>query len=146
MSQALIEKARAFYLAGNFGDALQVLDIVLAMDPMNAGVWNNRGTALAELKRLEEAQASFARAVALNPSFTAPLLNRANALLALARYDEAANDYEKALALDPSFPYARGNLLHCRLQCCDWRNFEEQKMRLTAELRSAKPVSPLIST
>jgi protein O-GlcNAc transferase len=146
MSETPIEKAGTLYRAGKFADALKALDVAMAIYPENAGLWNNRGAALAELKRLDEAVVSFGRAVSLNPGFPGPLVNRANALLALGRYEEAARDYEKALALGAALPYARGNFLHCRLQCCDWRDFAQERARLVAELRAGLPVtSPLIS-
>src|SRR5258706_14497762 len=119
MSEALIEKARALYRAGKFADGLEVLDVALRTYPENAGLWNTRGAILAELRRLDEAAASFTRAVALDPGYAGGHVNRANALLALGHYEEAARSYERALALDPNIPFARGNFLHCRLQCCD---------------------------
>src|SRR5262245_40340151 len=140
MSAALIDKARTLFRAGQFADALQALDLALESDPQNAGLWNNRGATLAELKRLDEAAASFTRAVALDPGFAGNHLNRANALLALGDYEEAARSYEKALALNPALPFARGNFLHCRLQCCDWRHFAEEKARLIVDLRAGYPV------
>ena len=32
-----------------------------------------------------------------------------------------ADDYARLLDIAPDFPFARGNRLFCRLQCCDWR-------------------------
>jgi protein O-GlcNAc transferase len=146
MSDAPIDKARTLYRAGQFADALEALDLALQADPQNAGLWNNRGTTLAQLKRLDEAAAAFARSVALEPGYAGGHINRANALLSLGDYEEAARSYERALTLNPALPFARGNLLHCRLQCCDWRNFAEERARLIVDLRAGKPVSsPFIS-
>ena len=49
----------------------------------DAGLWNNRGVTLAELKRLEEASASFGRAAALEPNYAGAFCNRANTLILL---------------------------------------------------------------
>src|SRR5580704_10084865 len=145
MSEALTGKARALYRAGKFAEALEILDAAVGIYPDDAGLWNNRGVTLAELRRLDEACASFGRAALLNPNYAGAYFNRANALVVLGRYDEAANDAEKALALDPTIPYARGNLLHCRLQSCDWRNFDAERDRLIVELRAGKrAASPFI--
>ncbi len=74
----------------------------------------NRGIVLAALKRLDEALASYARAIALNPGQAAAYNNRGNTLQALNRPDDALADFDAAIRLDPGFADAfvnRGNTL-----------------------------------
>ena len=75
---------------------------------------NNRGNALQELKRFEEALASYDRALALKPDYAEALNNRGIALQELKRLEEALASYDRALALKPDYAEAlnnRGNAL-----------------------------------
>ena len=70
---------------------------------------------LNELKRLEEALASFDRALALEPHSAIAFYNRGNALGALKRFDEALASYERAIALEPDHADTfnnKGNVLN----------------------------------
>ena len=64
-----------------------------------------RGNALGNLRRLEEALASYDKALAINPAYAEVLNNRGNALIGVKRPDEALARYDKALAINP--PMAR---------------------------------------
>ena len=68
----------------------------------------------AGLKRLDEALASYDKALALKPDYAKAFNNRGNALQDLKRLDEALASYDKALALKPDYAEAlnnRGNAL-----------------------------------
>ena len=70
--------------------------------------------ALHELKRLDEALASYDRALSLRPDHAEALNNRGSALQELKRYDEALASYDRALSLRPDYAEAlnnRGNVL-----------------------------------
>jgi predicted O-linked N-acetylglucosamine transferase (SPINDLY family) len=97
---------------------------------------------LATLKRYEDAEESFRRALALDPNFAGALVNRAHVLMELARYPDAIGDYEKLLRANVWFPYARGNLIRAKLQCCDWHGLAEEWERALGEMRDGKPVIP----
>ena len=51
----------------------------LALKSGHAAAWNNRGSVLAQLKRLDEALASYDRALAIDPDYVTALINRGNA-------------------------------------------------------------------
>jgi Tetratricopeptide repeat/Glycosyltransferase family 9 (heptosyltransferase) len=61
------------------------------------------------LKRLEEALASYDRALAVRPDYVEALGNRGNILAALKRFDEAFESYERTLALRPDYVLALSN-------------------------------------
>jgi len=75
----------------------------------------NRGMTLHQLKRLDEALASYDRALALWPDNAEVLCNRGMTLHQLKRFDEALASYDRALALRADYADAlhnRGTTLH----------------------------------
>ena len=100
----------------------------IAIEPGNAAFHNEHGLALEALGRREEAIGAYDRALALEPGYARVLENRGAAKYELKRYDDALADYERAAALAPG-EYG-GNLLHLRMDLCDWRDFD----RLVADL------------
>src|SRR6516162_785155 len=71
--------------------------------------FNNRGNVLRELKRLEEALASYDKAIALKPDYTEAFNNRGLALQELNLLDDALASYDRALALKPDYADAFTN-------------------------------------
>jgi len=72
---------------------------------------NNIGIVLNDLRRFEEAIATFDRAIAIRPGFAEPMNNKGFSLQKLERYDEATVAHERAIAASPNRPlfhYNRG--------------------------------------
>jgi predicted TPR repeat methyltransferase len=69
-----------------------------------------RGNALEEQGRLEEAMNCYEAAVQVNPRCARAHLNRGNILLASARIEEARDAYQLAVACDPQYAAAHFNL------------------------------------
>ena len=63
-----------------------------------------------DLKRYEEAEAAFRKAIELNPSDAEAYSNLGNLLNDLKRYEEAEAAYRKAIELNPSYAEAYSNL------------------------------------
>ena len=59
----------------------------------------NRGNTLHELKRFEEALASYDRALTVRPDYAEALCNRGVTLHELKRFDEALASYDRALTV-----------------------------------------------
>jgi len=99
---------------GEHAAALRRIDHALTIDPGAAQAHNNRGVVLAELKRLEEALASYNTAIALAPGYVDAIVNRANALRELNRFEQALASCDRAIALRPDLAEAfnsRGSAL-----------------------------------
>jgi tetratricopeptide (TPR) repeat protein len=100
---------------------------------------SNLGTLLQNLKRYEEAEASYRKAIELNPSYAPSYSNLGNLLKDLKRYDEAEASYRKAIELNPLLPeayYNLGNLLK------DLKRYEEAE----ASYRKAIELNPSYAT
>ena len=86
-------------------------DAALRIRPGYAAAHSNRGNALKEAGRLQEALASYEAALRLKPDFAEAHANRGNTLTALGRLDEALASYETALGFKPDHAEAHSNYL-----------------------------------
>src|SRR5262249_6652810 len=93
----------------------QLLAKALKLNPNDPSVLNNHGLALHELKRFDEALASYDRALAMRPDYADALSNRGLTLEELKRFEEALASYDKAIALKPDYAEAFNNRGHSRL-------------------------------
>jgi len=130
-------------------DALASYDRTLALQPDDAEALNNRGNALLELRRPLEALESYQRALARQPQLVDARFNTGVALHDLKRPHDAALAYEQVLQLQPDYPGAIGRLLHTRMLCCDWRDFDALCASVDAGVRrrvqAAEPFGYLAS-
>ena len=69
------------------------------------------GITLHELKRFEEALASYDRALTVRPHFAEALYNRGVTLQELKRFEEALASYDRVLAERPDFAEALSNFV-----------------------------------
>jgi tetratricopeptide (TPR) repeat protein len=86
------------------------IELALAVAPEHPVCHSNRGAALFDLQRLDEAIESFDRAVALKPDYAAAYGNRGAAYSRLRRFEEAEASYRQAIAMAPELADAHGNL------------------------------------
>ena len=88
---------------GNFAAALDVMSRALAVAPQNSQVQllAQRGEALLQLERMDEAVADFDKALAGDPNQVAAWNNRGLALNALKRFDQALDSFDRAIELSP---------------------------------------------
>ncbi len=119
-------------------DGLAGFDRSLQLRPDHADTWSNRAVALTALDRFPEALASCDRALALDARQTDALFNRAGLLERLKCFDEAARAWERVLKAEPTRPYLHGRVLHARLQCCDWHDYEALRSQIEAGIVAGK--------
>jgi Tfp pilus assembly protein PilF len=81
-----------------------------ALDPGRAAILVNLAHCLAELDRLDEAEAVLRQAVALAPEHAEALASLGSVLVRQSRFDKAATACRAALALDPVLVRAHQNL------------------------------------
>ena len=140
-AEAAYSRGNALWELRRLDEAVASYDRALKSKPDHADALNNRGVVLRALKRPDEAVASYDRALKVRPDFAEALGNRGLALADLNRHDRAAEDLARVLAINPAHEFARGAMLHSRMYCCDWRDFDRELARLEAEVRAGKPVS-----
>ena len=114
--------------AGRLEDALASYDEAIALDPLYAHAYCNRGAVLQALRQPQAALDSYARAIALDPADAMAHYNRALLLQEDSRWDEALVSYNQAVTIDPQFADAQYNralaLLYCGDYANGWRAFE----------------------
>ena len=142
--ELLLTRGNALLALNRAAEALASFDQALAVKPDFPEAWNNRGNALSALKRLDEALLSYERALEVRPRDVGALHHRALTLLELKRYEEAAEAFAQVLKIEPDFPYARGNLVYCRLNACEWEGLGDACAQIAARLRvGARVVTPI---
>lgn len=121
--------------------------LVERFDVKHATLWANRGACAFRLHDLATAEASCIRAIALEPEVAGLHADLAVVLLEAKRYEEAAESFKRVIELDPAHPGARADLLHCRLNVADWRDFDVLAGGVLAQAKSGSgsaPVSPFV--
>ena len=95
---------------GQHAAALALLSRAAELRPAAPAIQYNKGRALLELTRYEEAASCLARALELAPNRAEVHNNFANALRALGRLDEAVHHYREAIRIEPRHAEAYFNL------------------------------------
>lgn len=80
-----------------YGDAIEILRNLLALEPESALLWNTLGTVLSDQGEMAQSVIFFDEALRLDAGFFKALYNRANVRMALGSPLEALRDIETAL-------------------------------------------------
>jgi predicted O-linked N-acetylglucosamine transferase (SPINDLY family) len=96
--------------------------------------------------RIDEALASYDKAIEIKPEFIDVYCNRGFALKELKRLDEAVASYDRAIEIDPDYEYLLGTLLHTKMHVCDWQDFDANVKNLLLKISEGKKSSPNFPT
>jgi len=140
-AEALRNRGRALRDLRRIKEALGSFDSAVAARPAHAEALCDRGNALLELNRAEEALDSYAQALKANPELIESRYNRGVALAALGRHAEAAQEFASLLEVEPEFAFARGELLHSRLHCCDWSDYAQNLSQIVEATARGRPAA-----
>jgi tetratricopeptide (TPR) repeat protein len=111
----LLEQGKLFAAGQDMMSAIASYDQAVKFKPDYHVVWNNRGNALRDLGRFEEAVASYDQAVKFKPDYHVVWNNRGNVLRDLGRFEEAVASYDEAVKIKSDKHEAwdnRGYALH----------------------------------
>lgn len=133
LGSALYELNRLEEAVSHFGKAIEI-------DGRTASSRYNMGLALGRLDRREEAAEALRGAAELAPDDAEVQRDFGHALSRLRRQEEAIEAYRKAVALVPDLDFARGALLHARMQLADWTDFEVERGAIEAGLAIGRPM------
>ena len=97
--EAVTREMRAWM--AQIADVPKGLDTLIKIDKSFYKAWNNRGLALKNLKRKDEALESFTQALNLNSQYIDAILNKGRLLLDTKRYPEAFEILDNALTIEP---------------------------------------------
>ncbi|MGC1549720.1 MAG: tetratricopeptide repeat protein [Rhodanobacter sp.] len=95
---------------GRPAQGLALIERSLVVAPDNPTSHSNRGAALCDLLRFDEAITSLDRAIALKSDYASAYSNRGIAYGRLGRFDEAVDSYQRAIAINPNQVDAHSNL------------------------------------
>ncbi len=124
-----------------YTDALASFARAVQLQPDFAVAHANAGNALVALRQYDHAMAAFDRAIDLEPTCAEHLEGRAIASTGAKQPAQAAAFYARLVALAPDFPFAKGNLLHARMLCADWTDFESLYASIQTGLAAGLPVA-----
>lgn len=103
-----------YYKQGTYAESLSAAEQGIILDPNNALLWYNKGTALIELTRYSEAIKSLEKSTQLDPDSAISWNNLGYALEKLGKYSEALKAYNRASTLDPSDTLYKTNMNNVR--------------------------------
>ena len=125
--------------SGDCAAAVPEYEAVARMRPRHRDAQTNLGICLAQLNRIEEAEAAFHRALEIDPAFARGYTNL-GALALVANQPQRARDfYLRALEVDPRNVLARMQL--ARLYETIFRDFH-RAARMCGEARALAPFTP----
>lgn len=117
-----------------FEEALSSFNKAAQIKPRYVEALNGSGMALQSLKRFDEARAAFERALEPNPDAVDILYRLGVSLRHLDRHAQSAEVFARVAALAPDYDYALGNMLHERVQNCDWADYSQTLMAVEQSL------------
>jgi len=98
------DQANGYFFSGEYEKASASYDKALELEPNSTNLWNNKGKALANLGRMEDAISCFEKSLAINSSNAEGLNLKAIALSqGLQKYSEAIVLFDQILQMNPSY-------------------------------------------
>ena len=116
-----------FASSGKYEDAIREYSEVIAIDPYNANVFNDRGISKCNLKQYLSGIEDYNMAIKIYPKHSAAYFNKGNCKFMMKSYEESINDFNQAIKINPRFSHAyhsRGTvkfeLGDVKNACSDW--------------------------
>lgn len=119
-ADAFYQQGFAAYQAGNYPQALSLIEQADRLKPDQSDGWNLRGMVFLRQKAYDKAQVAFARAVALDPDLWAAQFNLAEAAFQQKAFAKAQKEFEHLLAQTDRFKNGnRWELVQYKLFLCE---------------------------
>lgn len=107
-AEKLDDEGDALNQQGNYSHALPYFDKSLELSPKFSLAWINKGIALKNLGRIDEAIACYDHVINdIDPRYKKAWGNKANLLMTIGETDLARECVDRALEIDPTYQYAQ---------------------------------------
>ncbi|MEP7031370.1 MAG: tetratricopeptide repeat protein [Pseudolabrys sp.] len=144
LAEAWLGRGNVFIAIGHHEDALSAYDKAVSLRPDLAEVWLGRGNGYFKFRRYEEALADLEKAITISRNLADARTARINILNLCQRYSDVVIECDKALQAIPDIDEVAGTRLHAKMQLCDWRDFESERMQVLSSIAGGPIVSPFI--
>ncbi len=133
----LFERAHLLEASGDITGSLSQYNDLLAANPLLVEALINRGNVLNSLGLFAQAAIDLKKALSLTEN-TEPtaLFNLSKSYNGLKEHDKAIQALEQLVTLCPTYPSAKGILLHQKMLCCDWKDYDRLVTEIQADLIS----------
>lgn len=135
-----LAKAQSYADIGLSDDALLCFDKAIEVDPTYTQSYTNKAALLQAINRHQDALLTLIACVEVDPLNVTALEGQGLLLGQFKQFDLSVNAFKRALEIDPNYSYGEGHLMHARLSCCDWTDYEESKQRIFDGIRAGKKV------
>ncbi len=135
-----LAKAQSYADIGLSDDALLCFDKAIEVDPTYTQSYTNKAALLQAINRHQEALLTLVACVEVDPLNVTALEGQGLLLGQFKQFDLSVNAFKRALEVDPNYSYGEGHLMHARLSCCDWTDYEESRQRIFDGIRAGKKV------
>ena len=144
-AEAWLNRSNLLMELGEYADAMSGYEKALANEPDSAAAWLKCGNAFRDHGQYDESLTSYDNALAARPDYAVAWFAKGAALSELRLHKEAQICQEKAFDIDPNIDLLDGDLLHSKMQICDWSDIDDQFLRIIEGGRNDKnTASPLI--
>ena len=115
---------------GQVQEAMACYQAATQQHPESADAWAALGMTQYHLFGAAAAEASFQRALQIDPTRVDVIEKFGIGLQEQRRYEDAALVFERLLQLAPEHPLAAGRLLHCKMLIADWTRVDALQHRV----------------
>jgi protein O-GlcNAc transferase len=133
-------KAQSYADLGLADDALASFDKTIEVNPAYTQAYTNKAALLQAINRHQDALLTLIACVEVDPNNALAYEGQGHLLSQFKQFDLSVNAFKRVLEIDPNYSYAEGHLMHARLSCCDWTDYEESRQRIFAGIRAGKKV------
>ena len=133
-------KAQSYADLGLADDALASFDKTIEVDPAYTQAYTNKAALLQAINRHHDALLTLIACVEVDPNNALAYEGQGHLLSQFKQFDLSVNAFKRVLEIDPNYSYAEGHLMHARLSCCDWTDYEESRNRIIDGIRAGKKV------
>jgi protein O-GlcNAc transferase len=138
LALAHFAKAQSYADIGLADDAVICFDKAIEVDPSYTQAYTNKAALLQAIDRHHDALLTLVACVEIDPDNFTAFEGQGQLLGQFKQYELSVNAFKRALQINPTYNYGEGHLMHARLSCCDWTDFEESKERIFEGIRAGK--------